>query len=447
MTLRKIEKPDISGIKNERLIELFSDEKVQKLVQKSFAPYSHWEKIKHWSAPNGVEMTEVWATIKLIRNKILTRRESVVRNENGSLFSWVSYLPGLEEFLHQIDMRLGGNLFVGGNQASEEMRHRLLSRGVMEEAIASSQLEGAHTSRKAAKQIILEGRKPKNRDEQMIVNNYQAMLLIESELKDQKIDEDVLLDLHRILTVNTLGAEDVGRYRKDEDEIVVGDTGMKDEIYHIPPKEDFVKEEIKRFISYANGEITDKGFVHPVIKAVILHFWFGYLHPFVDGNGRMARALFYWSLLRERYWAFSFLPLSKVLKSSPAQYRDAYLYTEQDDNDLTYFIDFNVKKITQAVQEFEAYAERKWKENTKMAKLARNKFDLNDRQIQLLRYYYKNKDVTTSVTTHMRIYETSRITAMKDLKGLQEQGFVTSKKVGRNVYYFATDKVSALFNS
>lgn len=444
--IRKIETPDISKIKNERLSELFSNEKVQRLVQKSFAPYLHWEKIKHWPAPDGVEPIEVWATIKLIRNKVLHRRETVVKDEKGKPFSWISYLPGLEEFLHQIDMKLGGNLFVAGNQVGDEMKHRLLSRGVMEEAIASSQLEGAHTSRKAAKQMILEGKKPKNRDEQMIVNNYQAMLLIENELKDKRIDEEIFLDLHRVFTAKTLEEADVGRFRRNEDDVIVGDTKMKNEIYHIPPKEEFVKEEIKRLIAFANGDIEDVGFVHPVIKAIILHFWIGYLHPFVDGNGRMARALFYWSLLREKYWAFSFLPISKVLKESPAQYSNAFIYSEQDDNDLTYFIDFNIRKITQAMLEFEAYAQRKWKENTKMAKIAREKYELNNRQIQLLRYYFKNKDATTSATTHMRIYETSRITAMKDLRELLEQGFVTSKKVGRVVYYFATDKVSTLFD-
>jgi Fic family protein len=444
--LKKIEKPDISAIDSERFSKLVSDEKVQKLIQKSFVPYSHWEKIKRWNAPNGVSILEVWAAIKFIRQNILNQRESAVKDKEGKSFTWISYLPGLEEFLHQVDMKLGGNLFVGGNQVGDEMKHRLLSRGVMEEAIASSQLEGAHTSRKAAKQIILERRKPKNKDEQMIVNNYQAMLLIEDELKEKKLDENILFDLHQVLTINTLKDTDIGRYRKNEDDIIIGDAGFKDEIYHIPPKEDVIKKEIKRFIAYANDDLTDEGFVHPVIKAIILHFWFGYLHPFVDGNGRMARALFYWFLLRKKYWAFGFLPLSKVLKNAPAQYRDAYIYTEQDDNDLTYFIDFNIRKISQAMREFEEYAQKKWTENTRMAKVARSRYELNDRQIQLLRYYYKNKDATTSISTHMKIYGTSRITAMKDLRDLQRQGFVTSNKVGTSKYYFATHKVSSLFD-
>lgn len=442
--LRKIEKPDISSYKGEKFSELFRNEKVRELAQKSLAPYSHWEKVKHWEAPDGIKPIEIWAVIKFIRNKVLDIKESVIKNEKGDLFTWISWLPGLEQFLHEVDMKLGGNLFIN-THFNDEMQHRLLSRGIMEEAIASSQLEGAHTSRKAAKKIILEGRKPTNKSEQMIVNNYKAMRLIEDELKNQKIDEEILFNLHRILTLNTLEDFEIGRYRKDEDDIIVGDDGSRNEIYHIPPKEDFVKKEIKRFIAYANNELSDGDFVHPVIKAIILHFWFGYLHPFVDGNGRMARALFYWYLLRERYWAFGYLPLSKIIKNSPAQYRDAYIYTEQDDNDLTYFIDYNIKKIIQAMREFEAYADRKWKENAKMAKLARGKYQLNDRQIQLLRYFYKNKDVTTSVVSHMKVNEVSRLTAMKDLKDLLKYSFVTSKKSGRTVYYYATDKVAPLF--
>lgn len=446
--IKQIETPDISSVSTARLGELLRNGGVRKLVQKADAPvYYHWEKIKHWPMPEGVTAVEVWAFIKFVRKEVVDRKRSVVVGEKGQAFTWTPWLPGLEEFLHQIDMKLGGDLFISeGQLGSEAQQHRLLSRGIIEEAIASSQLEGAHTSRKAAKQMILERRKPRNNDEQMIANNYQAMRLIEDELKDKKLDEDTLLTLHKILTANT--SEDKGesgRYRRDEDDIVVGDNMFKDEIYHIPPKEDFVRNEIQRFIAYANNDLKDNSFVHPVIKAIILHFWIGYLHPFTDGNGRMARALFYWYLLREKYWAFGYLPLSKVIKNSPIQYRDAYMYTEQDDNDLTYFIDYNIKKITQAKKEFELYAEGKRKENKHMARLARGTYQLNERQIQLLRYFYKNKDATTSVTTHAKVYEISRLTAMKDLKQLEQKGFVVHRKIARTIYYSATDNVIKLF--
>ncbi|MFC1855614.1 Fic family protein [Thermodesulfobacteriota bacterium] len=443
--LKKIEQPDISGVDRKTFSKLFDNKRVGELVQKSYSPYAHWEKIKHWPMPDDISNLELWTFIKKFRSKFFDIRNSPVKDETGKHFTWTSFLPNLEKFLHEVDMSLGGNLFSSTKQISDELHHSLLIRGIMEEAIASSQLEGAHTTRKAAKQILLAGKKPRNKAEHMIVNNYEAMRLIETDLKDKKLNEDLLFLLHRILTSNTLDESEIGRYRKDEDDIIVGNRS-KDEIYHIPPKAAFLKKEIKRLIDYANNELTGLAFVHPVIKAIIIHFWIGYLHPFVDGNGRMARALFYWYLLREKYWAFGYLPLSKVIKNSRAQYRDAYIYSEQDDNDLTYFIDYNISKITQAMHEFKVYSERKWKENTKMAKIAKGSYQLNDRQIQLLRYYYKNKDVTTSVTTHMKIYETSRITAAKDLHGLKGQGFLTSKKVGRTVSYYATDKIAMLFD-
>jgi len=441
--LKNIEKPKHYEVSSEKIIELLQNKKASILIQKSFSPYTYWDKVKYWSLPKDITNLELWAAIKTFRNKVITRKSSVIKDEHENNFTWTPWLPNLEQFLHEVDMRLGGNLFLPANQISDELQHHLLSRGIMEEAIASSQLEGAHTSRKAAKQILLEGKKPRNKSEQMIVNNYQAMRLIETDLKNRNLDEEIFFSLHRTLAEHTLPEEEIGRYRKNEDDVVVG--GLRGEIYHIPPKEEFVKKEIKRLFAYANNELSDNSFVHPVIKAIIIHFWIGYLHPFVDGNGRIARALFYWYLLREKYWAFGFIPLSKVIKNSPVQYRDAYIYTEQDDNDLTYFIDYNINKITQALHEFENYVERKGKENAKMAKIARSKYQLNDRQIQLLRYYYKNNDATTSVATHMKVYETSRVTAMKDLRSLQKQGFLTSKKVGRTVYYYATDVVLRLF--
>jgi len=443
--IKKIEIPDLSAIDANKSAEFLKDADVRLLVNKSFTPYSPWEKIKYWSLPKGVSPLELWAAISLVRREAMPHRVSPVLSESGQRFSYLSWLPELEQFLHQVDMKLGGNLAVFGTHVDERMRHYLLSRGIMEEAIASSQLEGAHSTRKAAKQLLLEQRKPSNKDERMIVNNYQAMRFIEDEFKNRQLDEKSLLHLHEILTVGTLEKSDVGRYRKDNDEIVVGSNVKEEEIYHVPPKELFIKKEIKRLIDYANDSLHEPAFVHPVIKAIILHFWIGYLHPFVDGNGRLARAIFYWYLLRKGYWAFGYLPLSKVIKNSPGQYRDAYIYSEQDNCDLTYFIDYNIRKINQALQEFELYAQNKWQENATMAKLARTKYEFNDRQIQLLRYFYKNKDASTSLTTHMKIHETARMTAAQDLKGLLKKGFVITKKVGRIVYYYPTDKVSAMF--
>jgi len=324
-------------------------------------------------------------------------------------------------------------------------RRMFILRGIMEEAIASSQLEGANTTRKAAKRMIMEKRAPRNRSEQMIVNNYRAMVDIEDTLHRQKLTSEMLLKLHTTLVNETVEAGDIGRFRRDKDEIVVHEqsSGL---IYHTAPPERFLKKEIAKLIRYANDEPAKQQFVHPLIKAIILHFWIGYLHPFTDGNGRLARTVFYWYLLRRGYWAFSYLPLSRIIKNSPAQYRDAFIYSEQDDNDLTYFIDYNVRKVEQCMSEFKSYCQRKVSEIRTLALIARQKYELNERQMQVLRYLHKDSTLTTSIKTHATAHGVTRVTARKDLERLELLGLLKSNKVGRERPFSATGRAAELFH-
>jgi Fic family protein len=382
--------------------------------------------------------------VKALRMFSPNRSKTEVKDARGRHFTWEP-LPGFDRFLHTVDMKLGGSI-ESALVDDPATRRRYITRGVMEEAIASSQLEGANTTRRVAKKMLIENRKPRTTSEQMILNNYQAMLEIEDRLRSQDLSIAAIQGLHAILTKDTIDSSDVGRFRTDadEDKVVVCDpaTGL---IYHVPPSEKFMKKEMERLVSYANDNTETIPFVHPVVKAIILHFWIGYLHPFIDGNGRLARTLFYWYMLRHDYWAFSYLPLSKLIRLSPAQYRDAYIYSEQDDNDLNYFIDYNVRKIEQARVDFQKYVQRKESENRRMSKLAHSKYALNDRQIQLLRYLHKNEDESTTIRTYARINGVGILTARKDLEQLEDHGFLTSNKVGRERPFRATDKVMELF--
>lgn len=445
--LYKLEKPDLSKINNDRAIKLMQNKELLKIIKKTMNPdYLYWDKIKHkfkQDLPKGTTTEELWSLTKFLRKYFSERTITPIKTEKGERFSFIK-LSRFEQFLHEIDLNMGGSLFVNSGDDKEKRKYQFISRGIMEEAIASSQLEGASTTRKDAKEFLREGRSPRTKDEKMILNSYNTRRVIEEKYKKEKLDIQTIFELHKMLTIGTVNEEEIGRFRTNKDNIVVAND-TENIVYHIPPKEKFVKEEIKELIKFANDEI-ETPFIHPVTKAILIHFWLGYLHPFTDGNGRLARALFYWYLSKKNYWAFAYLPISKVIKNSPGQYGMAYVLAEQDDCDLTYFIDYNIDKIQLAIKDFEAYIEEKRKENIEISRISKSRYNFNDRQLQLLQYLNGNKYGKTSASIYKNINNLkSRITATSDLKKLEKQGFLYSKKKGKEVFYFATDKIDRLF--
>lgn len=443
MILYKIEKPLIDEIDVASVLERFGvNEELFNIMAKTMWPkYLYWDKVKYLKLPETISNLELWALAKKLRAVSPNRRDSIVRAESGQLFTWEPPLAS-EVFNHSVDLSLGGSLVDLGVRSDEE-KLRFMTRGIMDEAIASSQLEGANTTRKAAKMFLYERRKPKTLAEQMVLNNYETMRTIESEAAESPLSESMLFELHASLTRNTIDTSEIGRLRKNSDNIVVSG-GTNGTIYHIPPDERFLRKEIARLVDYANDKVNDKMFIHPVAKAIIIHFWIGYLHPFTDGNGRLARALFYWYVLRKNYWAFTYLPLSQIIRKSPAQYRDAYSYTEQDDFDLTYFIDYNQRKILEAKKSFENYVKLKRVENEKFSRIARLKYNLNDRQLQILKYLHKNMGESVSIKMHARMSHVTRLTAVKDLKTLVTSGLLRSIKRGRELRFLASDDLKDL---
>ncbi len=446
MEVYKLPKPDLSSIDNDKIMKIILKAVNEKTgifdyIQKTITPeYLFWSKIKHKPIPKGINKEEFWAAVKFIRNA-QSQKTSIIA-EDGATFTWIK-LPELEKFLHEVDMNMGGNLFMRSADMDEKSKYKFISRGIMEESIASSQLEGANTTRKVAKKLLLEGRKPVNESETMIVNNHEAMQLIETEYKNKEITLETILELHTVLTKDILPENEQGRFRTDEDKIVVDDKA-RGVIYHIGPKIAFVEKQMNRLVAFAN-DATDETFIHPIIKAIMLHFWIAYLHPFIDGNGRLARIIFYWYLLKKDYWAISYLPISKVIKKSTIAYGQAYLHSEQDDHDLTYFIDYNIQKIKIAIKEFESYLAEKGRENANMNRLTKSSHHFNERQIQLLQYLSLKEGETTTVKAHMTIYRVTKATAIKDLQALAKGGFITPKRSGKYILYSGTDKIKELF--
>ena len=116
---------------------------------------------------------------------------------------------------------------------------------------------------------------------------------------------------------------------------------------------------MQRLCDFANADEASLPFVHPVLRAILLHFMIGYDHPFADGNGRTARALFYWSMARSGYWLMEYTSISHILRKAPARYMRAYLHTETDKNDTTYFLLHQLQTIRQAIAALHDYVAKK----------------------------------------------------------------------------------------
>lgn len=439
-----LKKPSLKKINRQQTIKAFlSNKRVEILdfLKRTNSEHLYWDTLQYKEpSPKGISKEQLWTIVKLIRESQAI--ETNIRDKDGRTFTWIK-LDYFEEFFHELDLNTGGELFVEKDKITN--KQKLISRGIMEEAIASSQLEGAATSRVEAKKILREGKKPTNKSEHMIVNNYNSMRAIEENYREKSMSMDLILELHAMITKNTFdSAGERPRLRKPGEPVVIHDE-VEDIIYYEGPDIEFVKPELKKLIKFANDENSEKVFIHPVIKAIMIHFWIGYLHPFTDGNGRLARLLFYWYLVKKGYWAFIYLPISKVIKKAHKQYIMAYVYSEQDDNDLTYFIDYNLKRIKMAVKEFEKYLKEQAKKNVQMKKKSEVQYNLNVRQVQLLQYLHNTPDEYTTLKTHMNINQVTRMTASKDLNDLVNKGFLTSDKQGRNLYYYGTDKIKELF--
>ncbi len=436
----KIEQPDLSKISVERKVFL-SENKYNiyfkyNLEKYSDEKYLFWDKIKFQKLPEELlNHEELWYV--LTNTRLLYY--SIVKDKFSKNF-WLWKPKFLEELLHKMDLSLWWTfLWINFNDTERKI---FLQNWIIEEAISTSQLEWALTSSKDARDMIAKWRKAITKDEKMILNSYKAMNFVNTEdFLEQKLTIEWLLELQNILTKDTLdNAEQEWRFRKNIDEIVVQNWEWT-KIYHIPPTEEILDTEINRFLNYANDE--DWVFTHPFIKATILHFWIWYLHPFCDWNGRTARSLFYWYLLKKWYWGFSYIPISKVIKDSKIQYLDSYIYSEQDNNDLTYFLVYIAKKTKQAFVEFEKYVETK-RQKQKNIFSELNHLWLNDRQNKLVAYFLENPKSYTNNSIHKKYYWIAINTAKSDLEDLFEKWFLNKKKQWKYVNYFPVNNLGKL---
>ncbi|MCK8668161.1 Fic family protein [Pseudomonas azerbaijanoccidens] len=232
----------------------------------------------------------------------------------------------------------------------------LLNDLIEDEAISSSQLEGAATTTRVAKDMLKFHRLPRTVDERMVIGNFE-MMNFAWEQRYEPLSVELIAQMHR---VGVEGIDDAryspGAFRRNDD-VVVQD-GEGNTVHTPPPAVGLVSrlQVLVEWINQLHASPHQTDYLHPLIKGVALHFALGYEHPFRDGNGRVARALFYWFMFKNDFSAFRYIAISILLRKAPVKYGRSYLDTEADDLDLTYFIDFQCSIVLRAVDRFtEAY--------------------------------------------------------------------------------------------
>lgn len=423
----KIEKPPhLKKIDFNKYIKCLQEDGMTSFFQETDKRYFYWSEIKHRPNLPFDSPDKAWESIKAHRF-IGAKRLSF--GNHKFTYNLTSFI---QEDLHNFDLKLIGGLYK--NSITPQEQQEYFKNSLIEEAIASSQIEGAATTTDVARDMIKSGRKPRTESEQMIINNFRAIREIENRL-DEDLSTDLIIDIHEIMTIKTDASIYAGKFRNHP--IYVKDH-VDGEIAFTAPDYSEVKELIGELIDFINMEDE---FYHPIIKASILHFMIGYIHPFGDGNGRTARALFYWYLIKKGYSLLKHISISKAILNSRTSYDKAFLRTENDDNDLTYFIMYSMKSLRVAFQSLVTYRDRKREERQKASEL---KYELsqkgfNKRQADLLGYLFIKPKAKITVPIYSKRHNIVRQTASRDLTYLEKKGIIKKNRDGKMMVYELVD--------
>lgn len=401
--------------------------------------YLSWEELRYKNPPKGITNAEWWIGLKIQRRN--ARRTTPLLDKKGVPFTF-SYTNMMLDLAHRIDLKAGGALQADHDDLlSEAGRNKYLLTSVTEESIMSSMLEGAVVTRSEAKELLRSHRKPTNEHERMVMNNYQTMQQILA-WKKEPFTVQRILELHRMMTRNTLSDPDkVGKLRTAEDDVRV-ETAIEGDLIHTPPPAEELPERLQKLCDFAN-EKDSPFFLHPVVRAIILHFWLAYDHPFVDGNGRTARALFYWLMLKEGFWAFEYISISREIFAHSKRYYDSFVHTEEDDNDLNYFICDQLRTIEESISHLYEHLQRKVQEQQQFAQRIRDNAAVNHRQRALIIHLLKHPEQSTNVSAYCAEHRVVRQTARTDLTQLVNMGLLRMLKVKREFVYYPVPDLEA----
>jgi Fic family protein len=374
--------------------------------------------------PGEFNLSEVWQEIqeeRKARGEILD-----LKDEKGTNF-WYFNLKPLQAKLHQIDSRGRDSLY---SHIKPDIENELIFDSIIDEAWASIIIEGAFTTHKRAQELVRRNLTPKDKNELMMKNNHLAMTYI-LEHRESEFNIDLILKIHQIITQGTLDdPEYAGKFRNDE--VFIWD--KTNTAIFKPMAAEKITPCLNNLVTWVNTH-SDEDFIHPIAKASIIHFYLVYVHPFFDGNGRTARALFYFYLLKNEYEFFKYFSISALIAKQREKYYKAIKDVEDYDNDVTYFLIYFSDVVSKSIDEIIAKIVKKYQADIISKNLDVRGIYLNKRQKKLVKVLMDQDHKNITTRRYEKIFKVSYGTARSDLNEMAENGLLQKRKIGKGFVY------------
>lgn len=276
-------------------------------------------------------------------------------------------------------------------------------------------------------QKILDGENivARNRDVQEVIN-YRRVVEYMGRVMGRKIDEDTIKQLHKIVVTGILPLDEAGAYRNKD---VVIKNSITGEVSFRPPKVIEVPWQIKELVTFINEESD----IHPVLKAGIVHYEFVRIHPFLDGNGRVGRALSTLVLFKDGYDIRQFFSLEEHFDNNPKEYYEGLQSVEKFKGDQTVWLMYFTKCLSIELAKIKAKIE-KISADLGLRKKLGGPVMLSERQLKVIEYIKEN-DFVENKAFRTLFPMVSEDTVLREVQDLVKKGILKKKGVTKGVKY------------
>ena len=277
----------------------------------------------------------------------------------------------------------------------------------------------------------------RDRDVQEVLNYREVLKFIDGRktIKDERLNlrEKDLLKIHQLTVNRALPADRSGKYRSTQVVVKNSKTG---EISFKPPQAVEVKKLVGDFLVWLNsGDAED---VHPVILAGVVHYVLAYIHPFVDGNGRVARAFATLVLFNKGYDIKKFFSLEEYFdRDAKRYYKTLQSVSNQkvetlSARDLTIWLEYFCEGLA---QELERVKEKVQKLSLDSRLKGRTgQIALSERQVKLVEYIETYGSINNKAWRSL-LADFSDDTILRDLKDLQKKKLIKKKGSTKGAAY------------